>query len=590
MKTDKFVTPLIAVSVIATLLFFTDMTSYALGKKSFLLGKKSSTKRVINEKLDKISDQLLDLTTRVAQMEDIVTKIDSDFSTKIISPIQKKLDEDRLKKAQRKKLVSHRGGFFKSSSGISSGRSYPDESNKNENTDYNIFTPRRHISKQPSENSHEFNSFSTDSNTGRTASRPFLSAGRPRAHQWGDGLFAHSSENHNGRFNAPKLGFSSPRLDYNHDSLNPTRLSDSHPLNISNNPDTNQKDNEVIVRKLSVAFDSPKRPSKIPSERDPRLKMTEIFPDLKKEDPVVEIKKFNDLESFEMFHNDLKNDIIRENDGSQTSFTKMSKILGYRRPEFGFSPRSDYEHDEAPHKIVEKIENEIAKIGEKIEKDRAERDASSMPINESKTEHRLSSEPELLADQIRSAEVKQASKVNSASEEISSPGAISQDLDSIDPFDISNKQQKIESYSQPTKATLADVINDMEAIKETVGSSNLRTSKNNIDDTKPLIKDSRDTADKIKSRVSEAKTKEAREVEKKIVKFQKQLSDKSKENSKQLMDREEFYKGSMPNLADNAIKDMEDLQKNISKATDSFKEKRHSSSGGIQEPTDQNII
>jgi len=590
MKTDKFVTPLIAVSAIATLLFFTDVTSYALGKKSFLLGRrKSSTKRVINEKLDKISDQLLDLTTRITQVEDIVTKIDSDFSTKIITPIQKKLDDDRLKKAQKKKLVSHRGGFFKSSSGMSSGRSYPEESNKNENTDYSIFTPRRHISKQPSENSHELNSFSTDFNTGKTFSRPFLSAGRPRSYQWGDGLFAHSSENYNGRFSAPKLGFSSPRLEHNHDSMNPTRLSDGNSLNISYNPDTNQRDNEMMDRKLSVAFDSPKRTSKIPSERDLRLKLTEIFPDVKKEDPIVEVKKFNDLESFEMFHNDLKNDVVRENDGSQTSFTKMSKILGYRRPEPGFNPHADFEHDEASHKAVTEVENEIAKIGEEIEKDRAERDAISMPVDESKTEHRLGSEPESLEDQLKAAEVKQASKVSSASEEASNQGATSQDLDSIDPFDISNNQQKIESYSQPSKATLADVIKDMEAIKETVSSSNLSASKNNSD-TKSLIKDSKNIAEKVKSKVSEAETKEAREVEKKILEFQKELSDKKEETSKKPINRKEFYDNSMPNLAANAIKEMQSLRENMGKATNSFKKKHHSSSSGIQEPTDQNII
>lgn len=92
----------------------------------------------------------------------------------------------------------------------------------------------------------------------------------------------------------------------------------------SPNPKTSDmKDQKIDIPLLT---NSPTRIIHLESNKP--IDFSEIFPDLNKEDPVIEVKRFDDYKSFKKFGDSVKKNENQKNDGSvDTKYFKMSDIL-----------------------------------------------------------------------------------------------------------------------------------------------------------------------------------------------------------------------------------------------------------------------
>lgn len=317
MKTDKFITPIIAVSAIAMILFITDLTSYARGKKSYLLGTRFSEKSEIGDRLNDISNQITALTTRIAQLENSISQIDDKFQSKLDLQDRKSISDYK----NMDKTHDHHKHLY---------------GNKRYSSNWHPITAQEEPSASEDTNESESSTVSSH-------------------HENEDGYHIDNdfdSEQDN-------LGYSRRFRDHNKFEASNIRKYGSHIINPRYRPLTSrfptnsssifeskrnshyEKPNsrmgytygipkpnfgKIITEKIDYSVEAPiKRIN--PAALEMPIKIEDILPNSGDNDSIVEVKKFGDLKSFSDFNKDMEMKISRPFDNSKSTFFKMSDIL-----------------------------------------------------------------------------------------------------------------------------------------------------------------------------------------------------------------------------------------------------------------------
>lgn len=340
MKVSKLSTTLFTVSIVAMVILVFDITSYLRGKSGYLIGKSrshlvgsSESKSELDKKLNEISNSIISLSTRLSRIEESISKMDKSFEKKVIYPLRNETAHPGLKQSYDDEAVPDFSHYKEPS-----GRLHADgdASGTNESLDSNdsLFDHVHHRrgSKRWYKNDENAHGASTPKGSlggafkearnsvwHRKSRRPHvfghnyrLSSDRPSESPGRKSTFA-------GRDYFPYgMSYESP----------------AHSLKYSNPPTFPRR---TLLKKVGIAVEPKKEVSELSKAPyfNEIVNLDDLFSGIGKDsDSVVEVKRFDDLDSFRKFtKSQSENAANEENDNAaETSFFKMSDIIGAPQP------------------------------------------------------------------------------------------------------------------------------------------------------------------------------------------------------------------------------------------------------------------
>lgn len=273
MKANKYTTTLLAVGALSVILLVSDFSSYARGSKSFLLGPRSihqKTRSDPDDKLSKIGDGMASLSARLSLIESSISKLNKE--------LEKRRDSTDLEE-------------------------YRDHHNER------LAKTNSRIVRKYGTNLSGY-SHSIDLRGNAHVGSPV------------DDILGRSVDD-----SAPgSRNVASKALGASHNLPEPkSYASETDENGLTPDLDVGPGISRVEIRKVQVSVGpSGKSHKLLPGFK---ISMDDIFPDLSKEDPIVELKRFDDADSFRTFGNNMRAHKIQENDGSHSTFYKMSDII-----------------------------------------------------------------------------------------------------------------------------------------------------------------------------------------------------------------------------------------------------------------------
>ncbi|ELA42875.1 uncharacterized protein VICG_00190 [Vittaforma corneae ATCC 50505] len=349
MKASKLSTTLFTVSIIAMMILVFDITSYLRGKNGYLIGKGRShlvgnieNKNELDKKLNEISNSIISLSTRLSRIEESISKMDRSFEKKVIYPLRNEKSSSSLKQSYDNDEVVP--DFSRRRESLSRLRKGRDVSGTNESLDGddNLFDHvhhRRNSRKwhKSDENTmniltpkSSLNNVFHDAENSNWHRKPRHSHVLGHNHRFNSDYFPESPNKRDALDNSL---IKSDGRDYN-GSHGKTYESSKYSLKYSNPPTFPRR---ALLRKVSISVE-PKRDfsrfSKTPYFNG-MVNLDDLFSGIGKDsDSVVEVKRFDNLDSFRNFtKNQSENTANEENDNAvETSFFKMSDIIGRTSP------------------------------------------------------------------------------------------------------------------------------------------------------------------------------------------------------------------------------------------------------------------
>lgn len=314
MSINKLNAGILTVSLIAVMVIIVDIITIRSGRNGFIAAHTKSglvehfeSKNEIDRKLNEISNSIISLSSRLSNIEQSISKLDGSFEKKIIYPSRPKSVE-------------------------------ADSSNSREN----IF---EHIHHKHNKHNQTYRLNSSSGRNNKVVHRYNGEIVPIRFDLKSESVIPLSNKKHTDYNNDVTLrnteAGAQPLKDRPDESLISSGNSHNSDMNL------HKKDGDVmnpspvisraIIKKIRVSFEPINKPHKdllSGSKSLYPLNMSEIFPDLTREDPIVEVKKFGDLSSFRNFGNNLMNHKPQDNDGAiETNYYKMSDIINPRKDE-----------------------------------------------------------------------------------------------------------------------------------------------------------------------------------------------------------------------------------------------------------------
>lgn len=263
MKSNRYAITLLGIGAVSIVLLISDISSYARGSRSFLLGSKllhQETQSSLSDRLSKIGSDIAILSARLSQLEQSISKSNEDVE-KIDSPKERRHYNRRHEKL--------------------SGRKDGKSSAPTEDTYTGI--DNRHMGI-PIDDLLDMQVRDDTQGSSHSIHKALLDPHNPETQK-----------------------------SYDENDLT---------SGLGMEPDISH----LEIRKVQVSVGpSGKSHKLLPGFR---IHMDDIFPDLSKEDPIVELKRFDDADSFRAFGNNMRAHKTQENDKSHIAFYRMSDIIG----------------------------------------------------------------------------------------------------------------------------------------------------------------------------------------------------------------------------------------------------------------------
>lgn len=552
MGISKLHAGILTVSLIALMVIVVDILSIRKGRDGFIashvksgLSEHIETKNDVDRKLNEISNSIISLSSRLSNIELSISKLDKSFEKKVIYPLRPKSTEADSSNTKENIFEhvhhKHNNRIQRHRYNPSSMKNSKPPRKYNDVTIPNLYNSQSEsVISSPNRSYHAYNddigftNIETESPVSRSShsesSIPRTARNINMNGMNGNGVNIHKKESG--------------------DEMNPTPI-------IS----------RAIIKKIRVSFEPINKPHKdllSGSKSMYPLNMSEIFPDLTREDPIVEVKKFNDLDSFRNFGNSLMNHKPQENDGAaETNYYKMSDILN---PTKDANSNKTVDSAKESKPSSQNIIPEFDKIGEVKESiDLFE----NMPKSMAKIGLSDSSVPS-----------------GSAAKNEISKNAVENDVRVLEskhqtrelPADVLKSESFCEEFEDPSKAFKEGKC----IFKKQPQSSNSET----------LVNEERDSATKSKLPNEifgqlEATIKDLEEKLKESKKIEDKLIDKKAEISKPV-EFDHIKQDELHNLNENTMKEIEELQKEFKDTENDFFKSAHfktESDDLIQKPT-----
>lgn len=549
MKANKYTATLLAVSAVSIILLISDLSSYARGSKSFLLGSRSTHRESqpdFDDRLSKIGGEMASLLVRLSQIEQSVFKLNRDFERKAGREGHKDRHSERHAKISSRRSKKH--------DTIPSEDAYSIDIKGNTHVESPIDDILNRSMDNSTPGSKDISSKASLRNMAEQ--KPYVS------------------------------GIDENGVD----------------------PDTEPSISRVEIRKVQVSVGPAGKSHKLlPGFK---INMEDIFPDLNKEDPIVELKRFDDADSFKTFGNNMRTHKAQENDGSHSTFYKMSDIIGSPRSEppsaKDAAKFSEIQH--LPRPGLETIpQSKYLKNEDTLP---APREASKDPIRVSggfkmigmsandavlKTGDAKAADPFSLYDSIEDSKIAQRDELPDLKFHTILPN-FSQVTEKRPKEEISDRgtgKKYCSEFENPAEAYKNGRCIWGEKNSSSPGSQAeelLKSMKHN-----GVVSSSREVLSQIKSSISdmEAQMKESKRIEDKIAEKAKSLGKSSGSREPRKVDS--------PMVPETSLKEMKDLEQQIKQARQDFLESEKSllKSGvleedeidkTIQKPTSQQAI
>lgn len=320
MKFNKTYIAFVTIISLASILFLKDIVMFAKGKNSLLLGRRKSS--ILNENSTaKIQSEILALTTRIAKLEESVSKLDADFKKKIVFPLDQTKDSMKNNDSINHEHKSKPSFSFKGSAPLRTKelRIRPSRNNRRIKTDFE--------SESSSLIENINSSDDNDNDIFKHFNRPHVHVNRVQRRIYNPlplpfrRIFFNNT--------VSRFPFVQPKV--NHSNELPKNL----PLNriehesFENPIRITLPNARTIVNHNINKFEEP---THFKPEEDQNVK---IPIDFKKPSPneTIEVKKFDKFDDFLAYHSSMtKGKPIYGSDGSSTKFLKFSEILNQSLP------------------------------------------------------------------------------------------------------------------------------------------------------------------------------------------------------------------------------------------------------------------